>query len=102
MRRIKTITLSLLTLLLGVTAWAQVSQRAARAPKAAGDLTIVSTDPAPGVITGELAEINVTWSSDIGWVDEGEFIVGKVVDASGTKVADVDSEGGASWDQCKL
>lgn len=103
MRRIKTITLSLLTLLLGVTAWAQVSQRAARAPKAAGDLTIVSTDPAPGVITGELAEINVTWSSDIGWIDESTYTVGNVVNAAGEEVAVVDSQWGpGGYDSVKL
>lgn len=101
MRRIKTITLSLLTLILGVTAWAQVSQRAARAPKAVGDLTIVSTDPAQGTVT-ELSKIKVNWSTEIGWVDESTYIVGEVVNAEGTQVAEVNSEFGDGYDQCVL
>nr|MDE6083572.1 hypothetical protein [Muribaculaceae bacterium] len=101
MRRIKTITLSLLTLILGVTAWAQVSQRAARAPKAVGDLQIINTVPAQGTVT-ELSRVTVNWTSDIAYVDENSYIVGEVVNAEGTKVAELDSEGGQAWNQTIL
>ena len=101
MRRIKTITLSLLTLILGVTAWAQVSQRAARAPKAVGDLQIINTVPAQGTVT-ELSRITVNWTTDIAYVDENSYIVGEVVNAEGTRVAELDSEGGQAWNQTIL
>ncbi|MBD5203812.1 MAG: Ig-like domain-containing protein [Bacteroidales bacterium] len=87
MRRFSTITLSLLTLILGVTAWAQASRQAQKAPRAAGDLSLVSATPASGSTVAEVSGIQLRWSSEIGLMDESSYNVGVIYNASGEEVA---------------
>lgn len=103
MRRFKTLTLSLLTVLLGVTAWAQVTRNAEKAPRAVGDVKIESADPASGSRIDELYEIDVLFNTDIAWVNDGDYTVGEVLNSNGESVATLDSGwGNNGWNNVKL
>lgn len=89
MRRLSTFALALLTVLIGVTAWAQATDRGpARTPRAAGEVKFVSADPADGSTVTELSVLLTKWSTEVGF--EWGTDLGTVVDAEGNKVATLD------------
>lgn len=96
MRRFSKTILSLLTVVLAVTAWgaAQRAQRA-EAPRAVGDLTLESADPADGKNVAEISNITLTFSAAGGLADaEYGVKVGKVINKdSNTEVAQVIIDG---------
>lgn len=92
MRRLSTLTLSLLTLILGVTAWAQVARNAEKAPRAAGDIQLVSATPASGSTVAELSGIRLNWSTEIGLVNEDSYDVGTVLNEAGEVVAKANAD----------
>lgn len=88
MRRFSTIALSVLTVVLGLTAWAQ-TQRQQKAPRAVGDLTFESAVPADGQTVESLSEVDFYFSSnDMDYKCEYRDVIGNVVDSEGNKVAD--------------
>lgn len=85
MRRFSKTILSLLTVVLAVTAWgaAQRAQRA-EAPRAVGDLKLESANPASGMVVTEISTIDLKFSMDI--AGNGGTI-GHVYDADNTAIS---------------
>ncbi len=85
MRRFSKTILSLLTVVLAVTAWgaAQRAQRA-EAPRAVGDLKLESANPASGMVVTEISTIDLKFSMDIAG-DGGT--IGHVYDADNNAIS---------------